>query len=115
MSRLAFTSRLRGRRTIRSSRPQPAVGGNFGIAAAVMSIPIMAKSPLSSSQMSGTTVASRRFSRRWRADQGRCVLRTYLHCYYSSIQSQVFFAYFLRVTEDHLRQAMCSHVARLIA
>ena len=53
MSRLAFTRRLRGRRTIRSSGPQPAVGGSFGRTASVMSMPITAKSPLSSSQMSG--------------------------------------------------------------
>jgi DNA-binding XRE family transcriptional regulator len=53
MSRLAFINRLRGRRTIRSSWPQPAVSGNFGIADAVMSMPMAAKSPLSSSQMSG--------------------------------------------------------------
>ena len=40
-------------RTMRSSGPQPAVGGSFGLAVAVMSIPITAKSPFASSQMSG--------------------------------------------------------------
>ncbi len=53
MSRLAFTKRFRGRHTIRSSGSQPAVGGNFTIADAVMSMPIMAKSPFASFQMSG--------------------------------------------------------------
>lgn len=53
MCRLAFTRRLRGRRTIRSFGAHPAEGGSFPIAAAVMSAPIMAKSPSSSSQMSG--------------------------------------------------------------
>ena len=53
MARLAFTNRFRGRRTIRSSGPQPAVGGSLVIAASVMSMPITAKSPLASSQMSG--------------------------------------------------------------
>lgn len=53
MSCLAFTRRLRGKRTIRSSGPQPAVGGNFALASVVMSMPMTAKSPLSSSQMSG--------------------------------------------------------------
>jgi hypothetical protein len=40
-------------RTIRSSGPQPAVGGSEPMAPAVMSMPITAKSPLASSQMSG--------------------------------------------------------------
>ena len=53
MSPLAFTRRLCGRRTIGSSGPQPAVGGSNGLAALVMSMPMMAKSPFSSSQMSG--------------------------------------------------------------
>ena len=40
-------------RTMRSSGPQPAVGGRCALAASVMSIPMTAKSPLASSQMSG--------------------------------------------------------------
>jgi len=53
MSRFASTSRLRGMRTIRSSGPHPAVAGSLDFAASVMSMPIMAKSPFESSQMSG--------------------------------------------------------------
>ncbi len=48
-----FTNTVRGNRTIRSSGPQPAVIGSFARAASVMSMPMMAKSPSSSSQMSG--------------------------------------------------------------
>ena len=40
-------------KTIRSSGPQPAVGGNFDLAMSVTSMPITAKSPDSSSKMSG--------------------------------------------------------------
>ena len=45
-------------RTMRSSGPHPAVGGNFGLAASVMSMPITAKSPLASSQMSGQLLSA---------------------------------------------------------
>jgi len=38
---------------MRSSGPQPAVGGSFALAVSVMSMPITAKSPFASSQMSG--------------------------------------------------------------
>jgi len=40
-------------RIMRSSGPHPAVGGNFDLAASVMSMPMIAKSPDSSSKMSG--------------------------------------------------------------
>ena len=52
MSDLAFTKRFRGMKTIRSSGPHPAVGGNFTLALSVMSMPITAN-PSASSQMSG--------------------------------------------------------------
>jgi len=52
MSDLARTSVFRGMRTMRSSGPQPAVGGSIP-AASVMSAPITAKSPSASSKMSG--------------------------------------------------------------
>jgi DNA-binding XRE family transcriptional regulator len=40
-------------RMMRSSGPQPAVAGSFALVASVMSMPMTAKSPLASSQMSG--------------------------------------------------------------
>src|ERR1039457_4642255 len=52
ISDLARTSVLRGIFTMRSSGPQLAVCGSLSVTE-VMSVPIMAKSPLSSSQMSG--------------------------------------------------------------
>lgn len=53
MSDFASTRIRRGTRTMRSSGPQPAVAGRRSLAASVISIPMMAKSPSSSSQMSG--------------------------------------------------------------
>src|ERR1700749_889186 len=53
MSDFAPTKRLRGMNTIFSSGPHPAVSGSESIRVGVTSMPIMAKSPDSNSQMSG--------------------------------------------------------------
>ena len=53
MSPRAITSVRRGTRTMRSPGPQPASAGNEPAAEAVMSEPMMAKSPVASSKMSG--------------------------------------------------------------
>lgn len=53
MKGFAASKTFRGRTTIRSSGPQPASEGSFAFAASVISAPITAKSPLSSSNMSG--------------------------------------------------------------
>ena len=53
MSGLARTRVRRGIRITRSSGPHPTVGGNLPRDSAVMSEPIMAKSPPSNSKMSG--------------------------------------------------------------
>lgn len=53
MSAFASTRMRRGTRTTRSSGPQPAEGGMTVCAWSVMSMPMMAKSPSASSQMSG--------------------------------------------------------------
>lgn len=53
MSWRALTRIFRGTRTILSSAPQPAEGGKCGRINSVSSIPIMAKSPVESSKMSG--------------------------------------------------------------
>jgi hypothetical protein len=45
-------------RTILSPGPHPAVGGKHALAASVMSAPIIAKSPESSSRMSGQLLAA---------------------------------------------------------
>jgi hypothetical protein len=60
MSDLASTSVFRGSKTIRSSGPQPADSGNREAAVAVMSLPMMAKSPEVSSKMSGQLRAAHR-------------------------------------------------------
>ena len=53
MSGLARTSVLRGIQTMRSSGPHPTVGGRWAMVSPVMSLPITAKSPVTSSRMSG--------------------------------------------------------------
>ncbi|MBL9185839.1 MAG: hypothetical protein JNK23_00030 [Opitutaceae bacterium] len=58
MSGFANTKVLRGIQTIRSSGPQPTVAGKRAKARAVMSMPMTAKSPDSSSRMSGQPFAA---------------------------------------------------------
>jgi hypothetical protein len=53
ISRLAPINKFRGIKMIRSSGPQPAVAGSLAIASDVISMPIIAKSPLFSSKISG--------------------------------------------------------------
>lgn len=92
---MAITRRWRGNRTIRSSGPHPAEGGSFGTAAAVMSVPITAKSPFSNSQMSGhASHPEQCVPVAWGLGPMRFRNITPSSCAYRHISSQALFPYF---------------------
>ena len=103
----------RGTRITRSSGPQPLPASMFGMAASVMSDPMMAKSPLSISRTAGQLWPLWQSSGSFPMESS---LRVNMagHRYYSNVPCQSDSSYPRMMSKSSSREAICSGVAKLL-